>query len=243
MKSGHAPIIAVIGCDGSGKSTVCEHLTQWVQRYGPAEYCHLGKQAGNVGRAIEQWPLVGKFLGKKISKKSTSANSKMDKDTQPSLLPALVIAAFTLRRKRRFERMLELHRQNNIIVADRYPQVSVPGAIDGPRLPLNASGNWIIQRLTHYEHDTFTWMARQHPDLVIRLNVDLDTACARKPDHERSKLERKINAIPRITYADTPIADIDTTQPLMTVLEEVEQAVAHTMAAKGYNSAKDQHQA
>ncbi len=33
-----APLIAVIGCDGSGKSTLSSDLLDWVRnRYGPAE--------------------------------------------------------------------------------------------------------------------------------------------------------------------------------------------------------------
>ncbi|HAI2248345.1 TPA: hypothetical protein HI076_001473 [Escherichia coli] len=52
MQSITPPLIAVIGSDGSGKSTVCEHLITVVEKYGAAERVHLGKQAGNVGRAV-----------------------------------------------------------------------------------------------------------------------------------------------------------------------------------------------
>ncbi|CSP59251.1 Uncharacterised protein [Shigella sonnei] len=41
MQSITPPLIAVIGSDGSGKSTVCEHLITVVEKYGAAERVHL----------------------------------------------------------------------------------------------------------------------------------------------------------------------------------------------------------
>ncbi|EEW7495467.1 hypothetical protein D0720_000280 [Escherichia albertii] len=69
MESIIPPVIAVIGSDGSGKSTVCEHLISVVKKYGAAERVHLGKQAGNVGRAVVKMPLMGKSLNKSIERK------------------------------------------------------------------------------------------------------------------------------------------------------------------------------
>lgn len=68
MQSITPPLIAVIGSDGSGKSTVCEHLITVVEKYGAVERVHLGKQAGNVGRAVTKLPLMGKSLHKTIER-------------------------------------------------------------------------------------------------------------------------------------------------------------------------------
>ena len=75
MQSITPPLIAVIGSDGSGKSTVCEHLITVVEKYGAAERVHLGKQAGNVGRAVTKLPLMGKSLHKKIAWTSSGAGN------------------------------------------------------------------------------------------------------------------------------------------------------------------------
>src|SRR4051812_47771621 len=93
-----APLIAIIGCDGSGKSTVAEHVAAWVGRYGPAGMVHLGKQSGNVGRAVAQWPVVGRLLDRVIQRKAKDVNKRLKEDKQPTLLPALVVSAFTIRR-------------------------------------------------------------------------------------------------------------------------------------------------
>ncbi len=229
-----APIIAIIGCDGSGKSTVTEHILAWVKRYGPAAKAHLGKQSGNVGRALTRLPLVGGAIDRLLRRNTKKVHARVDANLQPGLLPALVMSAFTVRRWWRFRRMLALRRRGYIIVTDRYPQIAIPGAYDGPSFNLSRQGSRIVQWLARREHALFEWMASYRPDLVLRLNVDLDTACARKPDHRREALRRKIEVTPRLTYNGAPIVDIDANQPLDKVLAEAEAAVAKMMAARGH---------
>lgn len=231
-----APLIAIIGSDGSGKSTVGDHILEWIGRYGPAGRAHLGKQSGNVGRAIGQLPLVGGLMDRAINRKADDVNRRLKEDKQPTLAPALVITAFTLRRKLRFKRMLAMRKRGLIVVTDRFPQVSVPGAYDGPGFPDSPGGSRFVLALARRERATFEWMASYRPDLVLRLNVDVDTAFARKPDHRRDALARKIAVTPHLTYAGAPIVDIDANQPLEQVFKDAEAAVAKIMAERGYTA-------
>ena len=89
-----APMIAVIGCDGSGKSTVSEKIVVWASDYGPAATAHLGKQAGNVGRKLTNLPLVGKFIGRFIGHKNFSLREPRAKNKTPGILAALVASMF-----------------------------------------------------------------------------------------------------------------------------------------------------
>ena len=228
-----SPLIAIIGCDGSGKSTVSEEILNWVQGYGPAVAAHLGKQSGNIGRAIAQLPLIGSLLDKFIARKTDSTRAQREKKT-PSLLVALIIYAFSLRRLRRFKRMMAQRHQGLIIVTDRYPQLEFPGAYDGTGLSVTAPGNWFVRWLARRERVLYEWMTSYRPDLVIRLNVDLDTACARKPDHRRELLRDKVAITPQLTFNGAPIVEIDSTQPLAQVLAEAKAAVAKTLATLGY---------
>jgi thymidylate kinase len=228
-----APLIAVIGPDGSGKSTVGARLVEWVTRYGPAQSVHLGKQAGNIGRALARWPLIGPIMERRIDRAVDGANERMRADKPLGLLPALVITGFLLRRRRRFARMLALRERGIIVVADRFPQTSVRGAYDGPIFPDPARGSALVMRLARFEHDTFEAMTRCVPDLILRLNVDIDTAVARKPDHRRAALQRKILVTPQLTYRGAPIVDIDAAQPMADVMREAETAVARMMEKKG----------
>ena len=232
-----SPLIAIIGCDGSGKSTVSEEILNWVQGYGPAVAAHLGKQSGNIGRAIAQLPMIGSLLDKFIARKTDSTRAQREKKT-PGLLVALIIYAFSIRRLRRFKRMMAQRHQGLIIVTDRYPQLEFPGAYDGTGLSVTAPGNWFVRWLARRERVLYEWMTSYRPDLVIRLNVDLDTACARKPDHRRELLRDKVAITPQLTFNGAPIVEIDSTQPLAEVLAEAKAAVAKTLAERGYTQSK-----
>ena len=230
-----APLIAVIGCDGSGKSTVSESILDWVRGYGPAAAAHLGKQSGNLGRALARLPMIGPLIGRVINRKVTSVRDYRATNKAPGVFVALVIYALSLRRVLRFRRMLALRRQGLIIVTDRYPQLELPGAYDGPGLSVTAQGNPIVRWLARREQVAYAWMTGYRPDLVLRLNVDLDTACARKPDHRRELLRDKVAATPLLKFNGAPIVEIDSTQALADVLAAARLAVARTMTEKGYS--------
>ncbi len=234
-----APLIAVVGCDGSGKSTVSENVLALLRGYGPASAAHLGKQSGNVGRKLEGLPLIGPAIGRLINRKVVNVRSHRARNKSPGVVVALVMYAFSLRRLLRFRRMLALRRRGFAIVADRFPQLDVPGAYDGPGLSVAAHGNFIVRWLARREHATYERMTSHRPDLVLRLNVDLDTACARKPDHRRDLLRDKVAATPFLKFNGAPIVEIDSTQPLANVLIAARAAVANTMAERGYTMPGD----
>lgn len=228
------PLIAIIGCDGSGKSTVSEELLTWVQGYGPVAAAHLGKQQGNMGRWFAGLPLVGGWFGRFIGRKASTVHKSRGINKAPDFLPALVMHAFTLRRVRRFRRMMALRNKGLIIIADRYPQLDIPSAADGPDMSVDAQGGRFVHWLAQREQSAFEWMTSFRPDLVIRLNVDLDTAFARKPDHSREALERKLKIIPRLTLNGAPIVEIDAAQPLDVVVAAARAAVTRTLTERGY---------
>ncbi len=214
------PLIAVVGCDGSGKSTVTEALRAWMNESRPTQICHLGKQSGNIGRRIARLPLFGGKLDKSIHAKARKAQTEKG----PGLLAALVIYLFSMRRVRRFRRMMNLRRQGYTIIADRFPQVGVPGPMDGLGLA-NAGSSGLVGWLAHSELRQYCAMVTKRPDLVLRLNVPLEVAIARKPDHRESSLARKVADVPRLTFEGAPIVEIDAEQPLDQVLAQAREAI------------------
>lgn len=216
-----APLIAVVGCDGSGKSTVAEALLAFMQARRPTVLHHLGKQTGHIGRAIARWPLFGKRLDRDIARRADLAG-----EHAPGRLVILVTYAFSMRRVRRFRRMLADRERGLAVLADRFPQVEVPGPMDGLGLAPVADAGGLAARLAARERGLYEWMARHRPDLVLRLNVDLATAMARKPDHRPSTLARKVHDVPLLTFGGARIVDLDATRPLDEVIAAAEAAVA-----------------
>ena len=233
-----APLIAVIGCDGSGKSTVSSDLIAWVgQHYGRTSGSYLGLKSGAIGNWIKGLPLIGPPVERALQKRATQARSKTVKIA--CLPTALVLYGFSLLREFRFKRMLALRENSVIVVADRYPQVEVPGFYDGPGLSAAPSRSRLVRFLAEREAALYRWMAGFKPDLVIRLNVDLDTARARKPDHADDLLAQKIAVTPKLTFGGAQLIELDSSKPLDTVLESARQAVAAKLDELGYARDED----
>ena len=93
------PLIALVGSDGSGKSTVGAALIGWMRSSRPTELCHLGKQTGNIGRWIARWPLVGRRVDRTLATKADRAKEPGG----PGVATAVLIYLFSMRRVRRFK--------------------------------------------------------------------------------------------------------------------------------------------
>jgi thymidylate kinase len=224
-----APLIAVVGCDGSGKSTLAAGLLAHVRATRRADTVYLGLGSGAMGNRIKAWPLVGPVLERFLSKRAAKARDP--KDTIPGIGTALVLYRFSLKRKAQFEKLLDLRRGGIAVVTDRYPQVDVPGFYDGPGLSAARPDGWLVAKLAARERAIYEWMASFVPTLVIRLNIDADTAMARKPDHARALIDAKVAATPRLTFNGASIVDLDATMDYASELTLAKEAVDKALAA------------
>lgn len=214
-----APLIAVVGSDGSGKSTLAADILTHVRKSRPAEMGYLGLGSGEQGRAIGRWPLIGAPLQRYLE----SVAKKLRDPDAP--IPGMLAARYAIRRSRkrraRFDALLERRREGITIVTDRYPQIEVPGLHDGPILAGRAPSE-AIAALQRRERALYAGMAIWVPTLVIRLHIDVDTVMARKPDHDRVLIEKKVATVPQLRFNGAPITDLDAT---MTYSEELALAI------------------
>lgn len=204
-----APLIAIVGADGSGKSTLAATLAADMARDRPTSHVYLGLGSGPLGQRIAAWPLVGPLLGRFIGQKADRTRNPNDRI--PGAATALVVYLFSLQRKTRFDAMMALRRRGVLIITDRYPQVEVPGFYDGPGLSAARAKGVFVRWLAAREARLYADMAAHLPTLVLRLNIDADTALARKPEHGRALVEQKIAITPHLRFGGAPIAEIDAT--------------------------------
>lgn len=205
----HLPrVIAVIGCDGAGKSRLTDDLLEQFPSEAPVEWLYLGQSSGNIARWIKELPLIGPPLGRYLVGKANKAHSK--KPTSPDTATTVVIYMLSQWRAHKFRRMLRLSRRGTVVITDRYPQAEVPGFyFDGPGLGAVNAESWLGRKLAAREQRLYQWMASHVPALVIRLNIDADTAHERKPDHKLSMLRDKVRVIPKLHFNNAHILDLD----------------------------------
>lgn len=204
-----APLIAIVGCDGSGKSTLSSDMRNVLSEHRDAEVCYLGLGSGELGNRIARWPLIGPTVERALARKAQQTRTK-DK-TIPGLFTALVVFGFSLLRLYRFRHVLALRRRGVTVITDRYPQTEVVGFYDGPGLSAARAGSPLVAWLAARERRMYEYMASHRPDIVLRLNVDAETAFRRKPDHKPALLAEKVRVTPLLRFHGARIVDLDAT--------------------------------
>lgn len=229
-------LIAVVGCDGSGKSTLTADLIKQYGHSRAVRTVYLGLGSGAIGNRIAQLPVIGKYLENHLANKAKKTRTRGERI--PGFGTALVAYLFSQLRLHRFKRMLALRASGLSILADRYPQVEVPGFYDGPLLSAARAAGPVVRWLAQRERQLYDWMASHPPDLVIRLVVDFPTAFARKPDHDPDLLQQKIAATGQIHFAHARLVEIDAGQPYDQVRRQALAAIAKVEAETGRKFAR-----
>ncbi|MEP5758336.1 MAG: hypothetical protein ABJ327_03290 [Litoreibacter sp.] len=223
-----SPLIAIIGCDGAGKSTLTSELAQWLgEEKHPVGKVYLGLGSGDMGQKLKKLPLIGSHMNAIVSRKASQARKKGE--TIPGPLTAFVIFVFSLKRYRSFRRMMKMRREGVLVITDRYPQIEVPGFFDGPGLSSARAKGVFVRFLAAQELKIYQKMADHVPDLVLRLNVDADTALVRKPDHEPGLVKEKAEIAPTLRLNGARIVDLDAVQNYRNVLISAQNAIANTL--------------
>lgn len=237
--AGHGAIIAVVGCDGSGKSTLTGDLLTRIGQERETELIYLGQGSGNILTWILGIPLIGKPLGRYLKNRSKKAHDKQGKSSSQDATTALVMYLLSRWRHHKFKRMLERSRSGATIIADRYPQAETPGFYyDGTGLEITPEAKGFVGWLARKELRLYQTMANHRPDLLIRLNIDAETAHARKPDHKLAMLQDKVRVIPTLTFNGANILDLEGTSPYAEVLDTA-LAAARRAIARQEGKARD----
>ncbi|MCJ2182664.1 hypothetical protein MTR62_08175 [Novosphingobium sp. 1949] len=215
-----ARCVALVGCDGSGKSTLAHDLVARLGQHAPTTSVYLGLGTGELGRRLARMPVIGPLVGRFFTRKAAGVHDNPE-GRLPGPATALVMLGFSLARRHRFRRVAALRGRGIQVVTDRYPQAEVAGAFDGPGLAWTRKGATLSEALARRERAIYQAMAALPPTLVIRLNVDIDTALARKPDHDRALLEKKVAVMAKLTFGGARIVEVDATRPYPEALETV----------------------
>ncbi|GEB89701.1 nucleoside/nucleotide kinase family protein [Zymomonas mobilis] len=218
----HAPrgkLIALVGCDGSGKSSLTSDLIGVLQKYRPVRRYYLGLGSGDLGRKIGKIPLVGSWIESRLKQKAKATRTKGEKI--PGALTALVVYAFSLIRFFHYLQMRYALNAGITVITDRYPQAEIAGQCDGPGLSAAKAGNRFVAWLVQSEARLYRRMASFHPDLILRLDVDAETAHARKPDHDIEAMRIKAAVMKQLTFGGAHMEIINATQSYEAVWDTI----------------------
>ncbi|BAY88040.1 MULTISPECIES: hypothetical protein [unclassified Tolypothrix] len=232
-------IIAVLGADGSGKSTVTGEITKCFSHKLDVLPVYLG--SGDGPASLIRLPLVwaskvGQVLRSKKSRnqsnhahKSSSSSGSSKRKSKFSIL-GKVLWAITLvyEKLQKLQQSRTARDRGMMVISDRYPQTQILGFNDGPLLSSsNQEASPYPAVLQKWELQRYQYMVNtMPPDLVIKLHVTPEIALARKSDTPPEIAKQKVEAVHKFKFPpQTMVVNIDATQPLDQVLLQAKLAV------------------
>jgi thymidylate kinase len=199
-------MIAFIGQDGSGKSTVTDNVVTWLTWKIEAKKFYLGS-----GENYYSWQKKFRNLIPKNKNALFSALSAW-----LTLNDFVVLAKHVNRTIVRAERYIS---KGGIAIFDRYPQIIYPGINDGQKIRCNyvpRIKNKFVKKYAEFcadREEKYLLKAVTHtPDLVYKLMIPPEISIERKPDENIEIVRRKHEIIKEMEFCGSKVHVVDATQ-------------------------------
>ena len=218
--------VAIVGLDGSGKSTVSSTMRDWLAPEVDVASIYFGIGDGRPSLLMRPFKLIVPLASRLVRTKPKGASHGKISDKPPTLLYSmlLLVWASVVAREKRTKLATSSRAANRgvVVITDRYPQDEIPSFNDGPMLPrLPKAPPW-LRRL---EASSYALANRSAPDLVIKLIVGPEITAKREPDMDRAVIKERIEGLGRLTFGGARIVCVDAQQPLPSVLAEVRREI------------------
>lgn len=202
LASGGA-VIAFIGSEATGKSTLVSESNAWLGKIFAVSKVHAGKPPSTLLTAPFNvlLPLARRLLPhlrptkmeRNVAAKNSTSKDAVVKKGSTSILFAVGSVILAWDRRQLLVKARRAAASGEIIISDRYPS-DVVGAMDSPRLQENVKSQGanvaIYNWLTRLERHLYNQIPA--PDLVLRLEVSVETAVKR--NRERIKAGKEDDA-------------------------------------------------
>ncbi|MGY1620126.1 hypothetical protein ACI797_25590 [Geodermatophilus sp. SYSU D00691] len=219
-------VVAVVGGDGAGKSTLVTGLADWLNGPFDTRVLHMGKPPRGVATLLVKGGVLAArragVVGAWLPNYPTPAEHRDRFPGHPWLLWQLVTARDRRRQHRRARRLAG---RGTVVVCDRFPLDQVT-LMDGPRTRwIRADGtSALARRLVAAEQRAYAAIGA--PDVLLVLRVDPDTAVARKRGVDPADFVRPRSAeVFSADWGTSGAVVLDASGPAGRVLAEARAAV------------------
>jgi thymidylate kinase len=219
---GGGHVIAIVGLDGSGKSTLVSAMRCWLGEQIDIVPVYFGTGDGRPSLLMWPFKLVAFLIAPLIKTKPKGASHGRISEREPGLLYSMFLlvwaAAVAMDKRQKLVAARRGADRGLVIISDRYPQNESQIFNDGPmlaRAPLLP--DW-VRRLESRPYD----LARRFPpDLVIKLIVSEETAACREPNMNLDIIRERIAVLERLQFGGAPVVCVNAERPLLEVIRDV----------------------
>ena len=219
-------VVAIVGIDGSGKSTSVAAMRAWLCSEMDVMPIYFGTGDGRPSLLLRPFKLMVPLITRVLRTRPKGAPHGKVSGHAPGLLYVVLLmvwaAAVALDKRKKLIAARRGASRGLIVLADRYPQDQILGFNDGPLLTrLTAAPHW----LRHFEAGVYALAHRLPPDLVIKLVVTPETAAKREPDMNPAIIRERIAALPRLEFPGARVVLVDAERPLADVIRAVKSEI------------------
>jgi hypothetical protein len=223
---GGGRIVAIVGLDGSGKTTMAAAMRAWLGSVIDVVPIYFGTGDGRPSLLLRPLKLLVPLIMRVLRTKSEGASRGKMSNRDPGLLYSvlLMVWATVVAVEKRIKLPAARRGANRglVVIADRYPQNEILSFNDGPLLArLSRAPAWIRR----FEAPAYTLAHRLPPDLVIKLQVLPETVARREPEMDPTIIWERITALQRLEFPGARVVCVDAEQPLPDVIRVVKQEI------------------
>jgi hypothetical protein len=223
---GGGRIVAIVGLDGSGKTTMAAAMRAWLGSVIDVVPIYFGTGDGRPSLLLRPLKLLVPLIMRALRTRPEGASrGKMSNRDAGLLYSVLLMVWATVVAVEKRMKLAAARRGANrglVVIADRYPQNEILSFNDGPLLArLSRAPPWIRR----FEAPAYTLAHRLPPDLVIKLQVLPETVARREPEMDPTIIWERITALQRLEFPGARVVCVDAEQPLPDVIRVVKQEI------------------
>lgn len=226
-------VIAILGCDGAGKSTTISYLKKEFNKKIDVKTVYLGSGDGDCSLLRKPLKYVakkvgGKGLGFSVEKEYIKNNKKYRsisiKARLYSVAKIIWACALALEKKNKLSEITNARNKGMLVLVDRYPQVEIEGYNDGPLMRKYKDSSFFLKWISEWEYKIYQSAYINPPDLIIKLMVSTELAMSRKPEMTVDEIEKKKKAVVAMNPSRNSL-EVYTDVPFKKTIGEVMEAI------------------
>lgn len=210
-------VVAFLGQDGSGKSTISNDIKKWLIWKIEVNQFYLGS-----GDHWNPWQ-------KKMLRLIPSISVFRPLRGLISLSQTMSLATAKLNAIKKAQEYKNL---GGIALLDRFPQTIYKGINDGPRIrvkyiPIFGKGilRPLVERLANREEKKLEIACNMPPQIVFKLMLSPEESMRRKPFEKYDEVKKKHEIIKQLSFPDSEVYTIDATQPFEDELLQIKRII------------------